>query len=73
MTKYDILCSLPYYIEHPSHGQGELEAYTTSDGYCAVQYRHADGGTSYGTWARTWKAVYADLRPYLKEQGHVEY
>jgi len=72
MTKYEFLTSLPYFIDHPVHGRGELEAYTTNDGFCAAQYRHANGLTSYGGGKRSWKELYADLRAFLRERGHCE-
>jgi len=70
MTKSEFISSLPYFIEHPAHGAGELEAYATPNGEYVAQYRHANNTTSYGTVKGSWKALYDDLRPYLEQQGH---
>jgi len=70
MTKYEFITSLPYFIEHPAHGEGELEAYATEDGQFVAQYRHPSKATSYGTIKGSWQELYNDLRPFLKGNGH---
>lgn len=72
MTRHEFLTSLPYFIDHPVDGRGELEAYATEDGYCAAQYRHANGTTSFGGGNRSWQELYDDLRSFLRERGHCD-
>jgi len=72
MTKFEFTTSLPYFIDHPIHGKGELEAYTTEDGFCAAHYRHSNGSTSYGGGKQSWQELYLELRAYLKERGHCD-